>query len=32
MKLSLVTHSTNLCTIGKLGYDNELICHTIERG
>jgi len=31
MKLKLVTHSTNLCTIGKLGYDNELICCTIER-
>jgi hypothetical protein len=31
LKLKLITHSNNLCTIGKLGYDNEIICQTIER-
>lgn len=30
-KLKLLTFSNNLCTVGNLYYDNELICCTMER-
>ncbi len=29
--IKLITFSNNLCTIGKLYLDGELICHTMER-
>lgn len=31
MKLKLLTFSNNLCTVGKLYHNDELICCTIER-
>lgn len=30
MKLKLVTFSNNICTMGKLYNDDDLICHTFE--
>lgn len=31
MKLKLLTFSNNLCTVGNLYHDDQLICCTIER-
>jgi hypothetical protein len=29
-ELKLITFSNNMCTIGKLYHDKELVCHTME--
>lgn len=30
MKLTLISFSTNVCTMGKLYHGDDLICHTFE--